>query len=378
MMLRRLGWTAKVGGGAVALLLAFVFVASLGRYTGFAAPGKSCKTCHQIEASYAAWAGSSHRNMACKECHGSAFGLDVAVHRDSLRHLYYQVAGRIPERVRFEDRQVDRIMANCERCHMNTAARWRAGGHSAGYAHIFLSEKLNRRMQPNDDCLRCHGMFADGTIRDVVTPIDNKGPWRLVSAEMAERPAIPCIACHQMHSTGTPLRSPDYARPQSIAHAREVRAASLGFYDRRERRFFGIEDLPLPAMSAGGRAVVMSPDRRQANCYQCHTPAAAHEVGTSDDRTGAGVHEGIGCLGCHDAHTLEARSSCANCHPRLSNCGPDVATMDTTFRSPASRYNIHRVACGDCHTRGIPVPKDGSRRARSMAASLPASAKRGK
>jgi hypothetical protein len=77
-------------------------------------------------------------------------------------------------------------------------------------------------------------------------------------------------------------------------------------------------------------------------------------VGSGDDRTAVGVHEGIGCLGCHDPHGLDARLSGANCHPILSNCGLDVATMDATFKSSASTHNIHSVACADCHTKGIP------------------------
>ena len=28
-----------------------------------------------------------------------------------------------------------------------------------------------------DDCLRCHGMYFEGGVRDVVTAVDRKGPW---------------------------------------------------------------------------------------------------------------------------------------------------------------------------------------------------------
>ena len=31
-----------------------------------------------------------------------------------------------------------------------------------------------------DDCLRCHSMHFEGSIRDLVTPVDTHGPWRLV------------------------------------------------------------------------------------------------------------------------------------------------------------------------------------------------------
>jgi hypothetical protein len=266
---------------------------------------------------------------------------------------------------------VDRVAANCARCHANEAAQWKAGGHSVGYAHIFLSAKHNQKTLLMDDCLRCHGMFADGSIADIVLPIDNSGPWRLVNASLAERPTIPCLACHSMHSRGAPAASPNYAEPRMISYNRAVRTTSLAFYDRRERRHFAVTDLPLPAMRLGERPVKVSPDRRQAVCYQCHAPEAMHEVKSGDDRTAIGVHEGIGCLGCHDAHTLDARVSCATCHPSMSNCNLDVATMETTFKSATSRHNIHFVACLDCHTKGVPKSRHQKVREERVAGAAP-------
>jgi hypothetical protein len=283
------------------------------------------------------------------------------MHATNLRHLYYQVSGRIPDRIVLKDAEVDRIAVNCARCHRNKLAQWSAGGHSVKYGQIFLSARHNRQTRLMDDCLRCHGMFADGGVKDIVAPIDNRGPWRLVDAGFADRPAIPCLTCHTMHSKGTPAASPDYLAPKAISYGRTVRTTSLGFYDRRERRHIPAASLPLPAMRLGGRLVTMSPDRRQAICYQCHAPEARHEVRSGDDRTPIGVHEGIGCLGCHDPHTLDARASCANCHPGLSNCGLDVAAMDTTFKSEKSAHNIHFAGCSDCHTGGVPKGKRQTR-----------------
>jgi hypothetical protein len=59
---------------------------------------------------------------------------------------------------------------------------------------------------------------------------------------------------------------------------------------------------------------------------------------------------------------MTTRVSCAGCHPRLSNCGIDVAKMDTTFRSLDSPHNIHNVSCQDCHPRGVPKKRVASTR----------------
>ncbi len=110
-------------------------------------------------------------------------------------------------------------------------------------------------------------------------------------------------------------------------------------------------------MKEGDRPVKMSPDRRQALCYQCHAPRAGNQVFSGDDRTPVGVHEGLSCLACHAKHGLATRASCTGCHPRLSNCGIDVEKMDTTFKSADSRNDVHRVACLDCHPKGVPTRK---------------------
>ena len=62
----------------------------------------------------------------------------------------------------------------------------------------------------------------------------------------------------------------------------------------------------------------------------------------------------VACNTCHNGHNENARASCANCHPALSNCGRDVEKMDTTFADPKSTHNIHWVKCADCHDHGIP------------------------
>ncbi len=81
-------------------------------------------------------------------------------------------------------------------------------------------------------------------------------------------------------------------------------------------------------------------------------------MGSGDDRTAIGVHEGISCLSCHLKHGQKTRASCAECHPKMSNCGLDVEKMDTTFLSATSKHNVHWVKCADCHPKGIPKKKE--------------------
>jgi len=332
--------------------------------------GRSCTRCHEIWQPYRDWHESAHRNIACSECHGDVLTLDAGFHLKNLRQLAKHLRGEIPEQVRLKTDDVLKIEKRCEKCHRQEYASWSSGPHGESYSEIFLSKDHNSQTLLMDDCLRCHGMHFQGSIRDLVIPVDTRGPWRLRDAQLADRPAMPCLTCHQMHRHGEPLSLAEPERsagvPPAVGRApspparEEITRPSLALFDRRQQDYISLDRLPLPEMSEGDRPVKISPDQRQALCYQCHAPDASAQVGSGDDRTPIGVHEGLSCLACHEKHGQATRASCATCHPQLSNCGINVETMDTTFKNAKSPHNVHTVKCADCHTKGVPKKKPRS------------------
>ncbi|HEV2447782.1 MAG TPA: multiheme c-type cytochrome, partial [Candidatus Sulfopaludibacter sp.] len=305
---------------------------------------------------YDQWRASTHRATRCEACHGGALTLEASFHLDNASRLYSHLKGDLPERIGFGNRLVPAMAGRCAGCHRQEYAAWLAGPHSASYSRIFLDRKYNSANLLMDDCLRCHGMHFEGGIRDLVAPISRGGPWRMLPADLANMPSMPCLSCHEIHREGQPMHKTD-VQGRVPGPTQEIARPSLAFFDRRSRQYVPLAELPMPAMLEGSRLVKMSQDQRQALCYQCHAPVATMQVGSGDDRTGIGVHEGIGCLACHAQHGQKTRASCAACHPRMSNCGLDVEQMDTTFNSTSSRRNIHWVKCADCHTRGVPRKK---------------------
>lgn len=322
------------------------------RYSG----GRSCTRCHEIWQPYTDWHTSTHRNVLCSDCHGDVLTLNAGFHLKNMRRVFAHLRGEVPEQVRLKTDDIQQMIARCGKCHREEEADWAAGPHGATYKDIFLNENHNRQRHLADDCLRCHGMHYQGGIRDLVTPTDTKGPWRLHDASLTRQAVIPCLACHQMHRQGNVLSRP-VVKPPAPGPVQQVSSPSLALFDRREQDYVGLRELSLPSMHAGQREIKISPDLRQALCYQCHSPLASREVGSGDDRTVMGVHEGLSCLACHQGHGERTRPSCATCHPQLSNCGLNVETMDTTFKSDKSPHNIHFVRCIDCHTKGVPKKK---------------------
>ncbi len=311
--------------------------------------GAACARCHEIRASYDDWHASTHRSVACGECHGGPLA------SNNLRRVWAHFGGRETEQIRLTHRDLYPVAERCKKCHQQEYAQWQSGPHAATYKTIFLDAKYNAAHKLMDDCLRCHGMHFAGSIKDLVAPVDLKGPWKLLAPELSERPAIPCLGCHEIHRHGNPL-----ARAKEPLKQELIRP-SVSLFDRREERHFSVKLLALPQILEGGRVVKMSRDARQALCYQCHAPLATAQAFSGDDRTALGVHEGISCLACHQKHSQQTRQSCSTCHPRMSNCGIDVETMDTTFKDVNSRHNIHTVKCADCHPEGVPQRRNAMR-----------------
>jgi len=192
-------------------------------------------------------------------------------------------------------------------------------------------------------------MFSDVPIEGLVEPLDIKGPWSFKIQDISDQPVIPCLACHQTHIKGVPATNPDYSDPMKIFYTRKDTSEVVSLYYRPDRISIPASFLPKLYLTEGEIKVNVSDDVVMRLCVQCHSPNAHHDVGSSDDRTPTGVHEGLSCSACHEPHSNDASKSCIKCHPAISNCKLDVTKMNTTYMDPSSTFNIHRVDCIDCH-----------------------------
>ena len=341
----------------ISLIPLLIIAVLLASYSGWnaASPAKTCASCHEISHSVNTLTESTHRNIACSECHGTALSEGIHSLTEKAAMLFHHNSEITPEDIKVTEEQRLEMMQRCKGCHQTEYARWNSGGHSMNYSEVFLNPVHNKAETLSEDCLRCHGMFYDkGTVGDIVEPLDNAGPWRLKNTGLSERPAIPCFACHRVHQPGNPWKRQNLDEPASLHYSRVDRPLNA-FYYRRDSMYFPVSLLASQEINYRSLPVKISNDPNQRLCLQCHSPNAFNMGGTSDDRTPRGVHEGISCLACHDSHSNSAVSSCKNCHPAISNCKLDVEKMNTTHNDQASRNNIHFVGCTDCHSKGRPV-----------------------
>ena len=322
-------------------------------------PKNSCASCHEISVSVATSNHSSHREIKCVECHGTALSNGWHSLKEKAGMLFTHFSGnKKNEDIRLSEEQIIGVMERCKNCHRTEYADWRSGGHSATYKQIFLDEKHNKMETPYWDCFRCHGMYYEGDIYELMEPVDNKGPWKLKDSNMEDMPTIPCLTCHEIHTKNeTRKQVSNLKNPKAIFYEREERDVYFGLYLRADKIFLRADKLGDPKIFENGKEVITSGEFTQNLCVQCHSPNYRHEAGTSDDRTPTGVHEGLSCNSCHSPHSNNAKNSCDNCHPAVSSCGLDVKKMNTSYASPDSPFNIHHVKCTDCHPKGIPAKK---------------------
>lgn len=298
-------------------------------YFHFGDPQYTCVSCHEMAEVHSEWSQSAHSSMHCRNCHGGSLTLDIHAVESHLNRVVQHFTGDPEKPINLSEHDVMNIHQSCQNCHPNTFEQWQNSEHATTYAQIFLDEKHNNMEVPANDCLRCHGMFHEGSIENLMTPLDKEGPWELLDPKKNDLPTIPCLACHQVHTSET----------SSIAH----------FFDERAGSHFRADQLPYPDIFHKDEKIETSTDSRQRLCVQCHAPDATHQLGTSDDKTPAGVHQGLSCIDCHSPHRLSARESCNTCHSIDTNCKLDVEKMDTSFLHRSSKNDIHTVSCQDCH-----------------------------
>jgi hypothetical protein len=310
-------------------------------YWNAAEPETTCMSCHEISPSVTAMHNSAHRDINCKACHGTALSNGLHSIKEKANMIFTHLGNEVQHTdIQMDEQQVLEMSDRCAGCHQMEHAGWLAGGHATTYKDIFLDSVHNSMEPPYADCFRCHGMYYEGTISDLVEPLSTNGPWRLKDESKLHDPTIPCLSCHQVHTDNNTLES-------TLTKKDRYPPASL--FVRAGKMHIRADLMTKSQMYYEGEEVKVSDDYYQSLCLNCHAPNAFHEVGSQDDKTPIGVHEGLGCISCHEPHSNDASNSCAKCHPAISNCGMDVNMMNTSHFDPNSPNDIHFVSCADCH-----------------------------
>jgi hypothetical protein len=282
-------------------------------------PDYTCARCHEIAPSHAQWTASAHANVHCIDCHGTAASHGFSSFIDKANRVFINFTKNIVnDDIRLNEKQVQEINNRCIACHQSEYAGWLASGHAVNYREIFMDSVHNAMEKPYWDCLRCHGMFYGGNIHNLMDlESTSSTEWKIRDKKQEMIPAIPCLACHQMH-TDNPT-SKRYVTLTDSSRANRVRNPHTALYMRADKNYMRADLLPKPEMYKGDTIIDYASDPYTRLCMQCHAPNSRHQVGTEDDCTVTGVHNGISCIACHLPHSGETKASCLQCHPSLTD-----------------------------------------------------------
>ena len=273
----------RVGFWTTAFVLAvFGVFAGIGAFCRFeyGDPSNTCILCHEIRGSRDRWKNSPHKEVNCKDCHGGtleALGDNV---KRGVKHFLGADYAKLGSVFCLSERQVEEMCDRCAKCHQAEVEQWARSGHGKPASAFLQDEEHNAAWKPADHCMRCHGMFLEG---DIEANVKRK--------DLSSRRAVPCLACHRIHS-GDPLQ----------------------LYSRSERTSFPAKDLFLQRIvTKDGKPVRRAPDAQNRLCANCHAANAEGIAGSSDDRTPLGAQEGMSCTDCHKGHGMKADPSRGRC-----------------------------------------------------------------
>ncbi len=261
----------------------------------------------------------------------------------------------------------------CKACHPKEYTDWSESGHAMTLSAQLLNKDHDSSEQLDQTCVKCHSPEL-GTVKigNIVGPLDMKGPWKLVGqyASLGNTPSIPCLACHQPHTVKPAGLLPGEDFGDESTFYRGVPApqvTNLKIYDAFAQKY--IDPPTIAPVMNGGQAVPIDQslsnrlcstchgtDMAESNLFQPNVPATGdNSLGSGDNRTPTGAHQGIACVTCHmvgGSHTFNPMNSCSQCHGKDTSLPSlDYVTnqVKTSFNDPslsmltgnASPLNIH-------------------------------------
>lgn len=279
-------------------------------------PNLTCAQCHEINAACTLWEKSVHSDVGCIECHGSAFSNGVGGLMEKANMIYCHFTKKITnEDIYLNEDQVLTVSGRCAVCHQAEYAAWKSGAHSVTYEDIFMDKEHNIMEKPYWDCFRCHGMYYDGNINDLMSlegPVDE---WYIKDTLQINKPTITCLTCHQVHYEQQKSESyQQISEEEKSSLMTNTKSASTAFYMRSDKRHIPSDKIYQTTMFKNDSIVKVSDDPNTWLCMQCHSPNSKREIGSEDDKTPMGIYEGRSCLDCHNPHSNGLKNNYRDIH----------------------------------------------------------------
>ena len=258
-----------------------------------------CGSCHVMEPYYESWLTSSHKEVACVECHippGIYSEAEKKVEGLSMMVSYFTGTYGTNPWAEIDD-------AACLECHQRRllAGKEVFGGILFDHGPHLTELRREKRLR----CTSCHSQIVQGSHINVTTST--------------------CILCHfkdQSPGEGTAECTHCHTVPEKV-----IEKANLSFDHGDVKRF----DMKCSWCHAHVTKGDGSAPRQR--CYVCHNDP--ERLSEYDDH-----------LGLHRIHVTDHKVECLHCHTEIQH------------GSFAERAEVAGAACGTCHTGGHSPQRD--------------------
>ncbi len=297
----------KVLGLVVGMLVAIGLV-GMGTAVEVSSRPQFCGSCHIMAPYYASWKESTHRNVACVECHippGVTAEIRKKYEALSMVARYFTGTYGTNPWTEIDD-------ASCLRCHERRLLMGKVQFGDVSFDHAAHLSGMRRGKTLR--CTSCHGQIVQGSHIKVTSST--------------------CILCHFKNTpsnTGTARCTICHRVPEKI-----IRTGSMTFNHGDVARF-GMSCTSCHARPAGSNGEV--PRER---CQTCHNQADRLEK--------YGDTEFM-----HQMHVTDHKVDCMNCHLTLKHVGPsragEVHAGETGAGEAHAGIGVDG-SCATCHTGG--------------------------
>ncbi len=134
---------------AIGFVIAVVGMALAGFSFVHAEQPQFCGSCHSMEQAYTSWQMSTHKQIACTECHlpnGNIAAKMFAKTQTGINDVYHEVKKDYPAVIQVSNQGRGFIADNCLRCHISTVETtgMGAGGQDCTKCHRGMVHGINK------------------------------------------------------------------------------------------------------------------------------------------------------------------------------------------------------------------------------------------
>ena len=341
------------------------------------AKSEFCNSCHIMEPYYESWQASSHKDVACIECHYEPGAVETFVGKfKALSQLAKYVTRTQGTKPWAEVSDTSCMRSGCHSVRM-LEGEVQFGRVRFDHSPHLLETRRGRRLR----CVSCHSQIVQGEHFSVTESVCIMCHF-MPASEGAPPPATSdCETCHGAPAEELMVQGRPFSHTEYVGRGVDCRECHSPVVEGegavRSERCHSCHGEAGHIERIGETAFLheMHVTEHKVECFECHdeirhgllplkshTPMASEACGSchTDSHSGTSLlYAGAGAVGVEDAPSrmYQTRVVCEACHTGRSEAFDDAAAPLPAWNAPAGKHGAVAAAgnldCVHCHGPGF-------------------------